>query len=128
MDTRYRELTGTKFNDILYNSMYNDIDRIIISRWRLSSHMLYVETGRYKRPKIDRLERICCLCNTLEDEYHALFICIAHFAIRIEFHDLLTRRNTVQLLFNPSNIEEIKETAEYIRQIERNMKILKMLQ
>ena len=57
MDIRYKNLTELKYNNTLYNSMTNDKYRKAISRWRLSSHKLYIEIGRYKIPKIDRYER-----------------------------------------------------------------------
>ena len=62
-------------------SLEDDENRIIISRWRLSSHKLHIETGRYKIPKVPTADRKCQICNILEDEYHALFSCIAHVFI-----------------------------------------------
>ena len=128
MDIRYRMLFDLKYNAVLYDSMVNDIDRIVITRWRLSSHSLYVETGRYKRPMVNRENRKCKICNLLEDEYHALFICKAHFIIRIEFHDLLVKYTSLSNILNPSCTDDVKLIADYIRSIESNMKRLKMFQ
>ena len=37
----------------------------------LSSHNLFIETGRWRRPHcIPREDRKCITCNTIEDEYH----------------------------------------------------------
>ena len=44
-----------------------------IIRFRLGSHMLPIETGRWTRTV--REERICRECNVLGDEKHALFHC-----------------------------------------------------
>lgn len=127
-EIRYISLFQLKYNNILYNSMINDLDRILISRWRLSSHKLYIETGRHKRPKIVRENRKCIICATLEDENHALFICRAHYIIRLEFIDLLKRYKNVQEILNPTCVNDVKPIAEYIRRIEKNMATLKMLQ
>ena len=108
--------------------MVNDLDRIIISRWRLSSHNLHVETGRYKQPKIDHENRKCIICSIVEDEFHALFICRAHYLIRLDYNDILERYRNVQEILNPLSEHDAKVIAEYIRRIEKNMDTLKMLQ
>ena len=48
-----------------------------ISKLRLSSHFLRIETGRHSKPKIDVEERIClyCDCNKIEDEFHFMLEC-----------------------------------------------------
>ena len=47
-----------------------------LSRLRLSSHRLEVETGRSTRPKKTPFEnRKCKFCNNLEDEYHFVLQC-----------------------------------------------------
>ena len=58
--------------------MLNYQDRAIITHWRLSSHPLYIETDRYKKPASDKSDRKCMICNVLEDEEHAIYKCIAH--------------------------------------------------
>ena len=78
MCVRYKELTGIIHPSILYKSMVDDRHRILITRWRLSCHDLFIETGRYKVPPITRADRTCKVCGVLEDELHALFICSAH--------------------------------------------------
>lgn len=46
-----------------------------LSRFRLSSHQLEIETGRYIG--LNREERLCRKCNMrmVEDEYHFLIVC-----------------------------------------------------
>ena len=45
--------------------------RNALSRLRISSHRLEVETGRWNKPqRIEYVERKCRLCNKLEDEFH----------------------------------------------------------
>lgn len=51
----------------------------------MSSHQLRIETGRYGNDRIDRNQRYCTLCNSLdiEDEYHFVLICHIYHDIRI---------------------------------------------
>ena len=57
-------------------------------RFRISSHNLRIETGRYTRPKTLESDRICIYCNAqvVESECHFLLDCDLH---RIERIDLL---------------------------------------
>ena len=126
MHIRYRQLFNLKYNDILYKYMIDDSSRMIITRWRLSSHKLSIETGRYKIPYIERSERKCIICNVLEDEDHALFSCNAHTSVRINFKVILDNYSTTDQLLNPKNAKDIINIAKYIREIEKNMELLKM--
>ena len=43
---------------------------------RTSSHNLYIETGRHRRPvKVPVNERLCDHCNLVEDETHYVLVC-----------------------------------------------------
>ena len=45
--------------------------RIALTRLRMSSHRLGIETGRWHKPKaIELSERKCTSCDILEDEFH----------------------------------------------------------
>ena len=47
-----------------------------MTKFRLSSHALFVERGRWNKPKlIPRNERLCEVCGVIEDEYHCLIDC-----------------------------------------------------
>jgi hypothetical protein len=46
-----------------------------LTELRISSHRLKIERGRYTRPKTSRSERLCLVCNTVEDEVHFLLDC-----------------------------------------------------
>ena len=124
----YNEITSLKEPTLLYSSMINDLDRIVITRWRLSSHRLHIETGRYKKPIVAKEDRLCSICRTLENEDHALFKCTAHSYIRIRYQTLCDKYPTVDKILNPQLQADIKKVAEYIREIERNMEKLKMIQ
>ena len=47
--------------------------RIAISKIRMSSHLFYIERGRWYN--IKRIERVCNLCQEIEDEYHLAINC-----------------------------------------------------
>jgi hypothetical protein len=48
-------------------------DRHILTKFRLSEHKLLIEIGR--NLKIPRDQRLCAICNVLEDEFHFFFKC-----------------------------------------------------
>ena len=55
-----------------------------ISKMRLSSHNLFIETGRHKN--ITRDKRFCKICTTeIEDEYHFLLVCPIYSTLRTKF-------------------------------------------
>ena len=126
---RYRLIIGIPENPIfLYTSMTNELDRQLITRWRLSSHKLFVETGRRKKPQPPRDERLCIVCMVIEDEHHAIFDCTAHNFIRTDYEEHININNTVAKMLNPQSHQEVKRVAEYLRKIEKNMEELQMLQ
>ena len=63
----------------------NDYLRKLFTCFRLSSHSLYIETGRYTG--IVRENRICrnCNLNLIESEYHFLMTCCKYRSIRMNF-------------------------------------------
>ena len=128
MCMRYVALTGMKEAAILYKSTHYDTDRGIITRWRLSSHSLHIETGQYKRPKTERCDRKCIVCEVVEDEEHAIFHCSAHLNIRRRHRKIITKYDSIQKILNPSNVDDMKEIASVLRAIEKNMVDLKLIQ
>ena len=63
----------------------NNCQRNIISKNRLSSHDLKIETGRHN--KTERKNRICDLCslNDIEDEFHFTLICPIYKDLRLKY-------------------------------------------
>jgi hypothetical protein len=60
--------------------------RYDLTRFRLSAHRLYIETGRWHKPNpIPRNERKCLFCNCLEDEFHFLLECELYKDIRKKY-------------------------------------------
>ncbi len=59
--------------------------RVALTRFRLSSHNLAIETGRFVN--IDREDRICMYCRqgAIENEYHFLLICPFYSDIRAKY-------------------------------------------
>ena len=70
-----------KYLDDILETKY----RIALSRFRTSSHSLFIETGRYDNTA--RTERLCKTCNTnqVEDEYHFLLLCPAYRELRRKY-------------------------------------------
>ncbi len=56
-------------------------------RFRISSHNLRIETGRYTRPKIQVNQRMCIYCTsqTVETELHFLLECSLFIKERMDF-------------------------------------------
>ena len=73
---RHNEITACVYNDVLYSEYLCEHKRVIITRWRLSSHDLKIETGRYTKPKKTKNDRKCTICPLrVEDEHHVVFVC-----------------------------------------------------
>ena len=117
MTKYYAAMNFVNKNDI-YTSYLCDHYRYIITRWRLSCHDLKIETGRYAKPAIPREMRICDVCYEIEDESHVIFKCPRYNIVREKYNNLLTTNNNVCKFLNPS-INEIKETANYLHDIEK---------
>ena len=60
--------------------------RIGLTRIRVSCHRLAIETGRYQKPtSLPINQRLCILCNQVEDEIHLVCICKRNAHLRMEF-------------------------------------------
>ena len=61
--------------------------RISFTKFRLSSHRLMVERGRWMRPKIEYTERKCTLCDDhdIQDEYHIVMKCPLFHSLRKKY-------------------------------------------
>lgn len=57
-----------------------------LSRLRLSSHRLEIETGRWTKPEKTPLDnRKCKICMLLEDEYHFILECTLYKDLRKQY-------------------------------------------
>ena len=73
----------------------NRSHQIALSKFRVSSHNLRIETGRYeKNPKLEPHERICIYCslNCVEDEIHFLLGCPLYSNERSKLFDICKDR------------------------------------
>lgn len=100
--------------DIIYDRKY----KIALSRFRLSSHRLEIERGRYLN--IPRMERKCKFCsqNTLENEYHFLLICPLYKDLRKKFlkpfYCSWPTLNKFDSLMSTTNKTELINLAKYV--------------
>ena len=123
MCKRYCDLDCISESQI-YNSMLTDYYRTPISRWRLSNHRLQIEVGRYTKPKTPRIDRVCSMCNVLEDEQHAVYVCPRYQELREKYKHLVEHIDIKRFL-NP-DYHKITDTAKFIRDIESRRVELKL--
>ena len=82
---RYKhEFAFESYLDFITEKKY----KIVLTRFRLSSHELHIERGRYEN--VPRDERICKCCNMsqIESEYHFLLVCPLYTELRRKFSNL----------------------------------------
>jgi hypothetical protein len=84
----YRTIINPALNK---HAMYSDKDvsehhRIATTRFRLSSHNLAIEKGRWIRKA--REERVCPSCTVIQDEQHALRDCLINAPARRDYQEL----------------------------------------
>ena len=73
---RFYALLKSSFVYEPYLSVVKNSDhRSALTKMRISAHNLSIETGRYLTPKMPINERICRLCNSVEDEIHFVTCC-----------------------------------------------------
>ena len=91
----YRTISQFEFSlylDVIQVKKY----RSAMSRLRLSSHRLAVESGRWhKSLPIPFIERKCTICNVLQDEFHIVIECNL-------FKDLRNRYISRYFWFHPN--------------------------
>ena len=127
MVIRYRWIIGSTYRHMLYKSCLDDIKRTTITRWRLSSHKLRIETGQYTIPKTNLENPICKVCSIIEDEEHSIYRCRAHNTIREKYSHRLNFENTNLLnFFNPKSVVIANYLAKFLKEIEKNMEDLDM--
>ena len=78
----YDKSETDKLNKLRYKNAHDYWFRIALSRLRMSSHCLAIESGPTRTPLE---ERLCDLCNTLEDECHFVLECPAYSEFRCKY-------------------------------------------
>ena len=115
--TRYREISEVKYNDVIYGQYLREDKRVVLSKWRLSSHKLRIETGRYTTPLTPRQERVCPECPTY-DEYNVVYQCPLYSNVRVRYRDTLLKLPTLFDFLNPTNIADASEVGDMLMEIE----------
>lgn len=89
-----------------------------ISKYRLSSHQLEIERGRFYN--INRKERVCNLCSLsqIEDEFHFILICpfykeIRKLYVKKYYYEKPSVFKLIQLL-STKNIKELCNLGKYL--------------
>ena len=72
------------FEDYL-NKILDTIQRQRLTRFRLSSHKLAIETGRYNNKPKDLRKCIYCNMNAIETDYHFLLVCPIYIELRNKY-------------------------------------------
>ena len=66
--------------------------RFNLTGLRISSHRLRIESGRWSKPNPTPVEqRLCIVCNRLEDEYHFVIECNLYTDLRVKYIPLYYR-------------------------------------
>ena len=89
-----------------YLNIFNKSFRTAITKVRLSSHLFFIERGRWGRGNIDAVDRKCIQCNIIEDEFHCLIEC-PRFAMQ--------RKGCI-----PDNLRKRPSVHEFLRFIKCN--------
>ena len=76
-----REFCLEPYLDAVKDARY----RCALTKLRASSHTLEIERGRYTVPKTPTSERVCSVCQEVEDEIHFLIRCTRYNSLRNEF-------------------------------------------
>ena len=119
MDIRYRDLIGLNETNCIYDSDAVDSCRKVITRWRLSNFKLAIETGRYRRPKVERERRLCETCLVVEDEHHAIFQCRLYNQVRSKFPHIFNKPQNVKSFLNPKSKDKLYDIANILLEIEK---------
>ena len=105
------------------NRPVNSIYKTCITRYRIHSHVLNIESGRYFN--IVRNERICTMCNikAVEDEYHFILECDRYTDSICKYIKKYYYRNPstfklIQLL-SVRNVKELNNIGKYLYIVEK---------
>ena len=101
-DMHCRIVGSEKYIEAISDCRY----RIAMTKLRSSSYTLEVERGRYTKPKTNICERLCPVCNVIEDEIHFLANCKLYDAERTHIFGKVTAK--IQ------NLHELNDADKFI--------------
>ena len=114
---RYKRLCYEPDYSILYKSNIPEYIRKTITRWRLSSHNLRIETGRHNGTVCNA--RRCLRCfDSLEDEEHVFFYCPRYSDIRVKFSAFLNNYHSIETILRPKSYNDAIILGKLIIEIE----------
>ena len=97
--------------------------RQCFTKLRISDHNLEIERGRYY--KIPRQERLCKICNVIENEEHFVLHCKINKKIRDDLFKTLENENEkfknmdndkkLVYLLNPTSYKHVKIIGSYLK-------------
>ena len=97
--------------------------RQLLTKFRVSDHPLAIETGRYKN--IPRENRLCTICNKIDDESHFFIECVQNKTLRDHLFSKISNTfltftrdqpfNQLQTILNP-NLELLPAIRDFIKQ------------
>ena len=112
----YRNLNNFGFKSYL-DIVTTEKFRYSLTRLRLSSHRLEVETGRWPKPNAIPFEnRLCSTCQRLEDELHFIFECS-------RYHDLRTSLLPRYYRTGPCMFKLIDQFSSNSKKMQRNLSL-----
>ena len=113
----YRNIADFKFKPYL-NIINLSKYRKEMTKLRVSSHRLFIETGRWTKPSTPIDQRICYQCNKLEDEFHFIIECELYKDIRATYISpyYRSRPNMYKFLelIKSENKHTLQKLAQYI--------------
>ena len=68
--------------------------RKALTAFRISSHKLQIERGRYSGKIIE--ERLCATCNVIEDEIHLFCDCVKYMSLRNNMYQYIFNSNVIR--------------------------------
>ena len=108
------------YNLQYYLRNFNFEYRKLICKFRISDHSLEIEKGRYK--KIPRNERICKICNTVDNEAHFFFDCSINDSLRnrylqtFNFEPEINPEDKLKQILNPDTNEQVRLLGSFLKQ------------
>ena len=91
---------------------------ISITCFKARNHQLKCETGKWARPKIPAEERVCLVCNEIEDEVHIVCVCALYmYKYKYTSNEFITEnpRLGFSALFNSDRKVHLDNLAIFIK-------------
>lgn len=107
----YRLLKQNFGQEMYLEYIHDKSIRKCIASFRISAHRLRIERGRYLGEKVE--DRLCNVCNTVEDEIHFLCQCQKHEQQRNVLFDILKYSNIFPCV-DPTETFYLRDTAAII--------------